>query len=185
MTEIATAIEVSQRFVFPMDIESCLGFRRRNEFDALLIVLVQRDGGVLRQFIGVPAHLLAGSLICTMAQRLARKLCSHCRAPREATREECHILGYDDDVPPTIYDPVGCERCKGKGYKGRIALIEILRVESGMDELIASKATRSAMMEYALDNGFIPMAMDGIDKVIAGQIDIQELIGTLDMTDRL
>lgn len=135
--------------------------------------------------IGVPAHLLSGSLICTMAQRLARKLCSHCRAPREATREECRILGYDGDTPPIIYDPVGCEKCKGKGYKGRIALIEIMRVDAGFDELISAHAPRSVMMEYLLDNGFIPMAMDGIDKVINGSIDIGELISTIDMTDRL
>lgn len=135
--------------------------------------------------IGVPAHLLAGSLICTMAQRLARKLCPHCRTPREATKEECRILGHDSDHPPTIYDPIGCDKCKGKGYRGRIAIIEILRVDPGFDELISSHSSRASMLEYALDNGFIPMAMDGIDKVINGDIDIQELISTIDMTDRL
>jgi general secretion pathway protein E/type IV pilus assembly protein PilB len=135
--------------------------------------------------IGVPAHLLAGSLICTMAQRLARKLCVHCRRSRPATREEARILGYEPDDPPTIYDPVGCDKCKHKGYKGRIAIIEILRMDQGFDELVSTHATRTAMMEYALDNGFIPMAQDGIDKVIAGEIDLQELISTIDMTDRL
>ncbi len=135
--------------------------------------------------IGVPAHLLAGSLICTMAQRLARKLCSHCRAPREATREECHILGHDPETPPTIYDPVGCDKCKNKGYKGRVALVEIMRVDQGFDELISSHATRSTMTEHLLDNGFVTMAQDGIDKIINGVIDIQELISTIDMTDRL
>ena len=135
--------------------------------------------------IGVPAHLLAGSLICTLAQRLARKLCEHCRSPREATREECRILGYDTESPPTVYEPVGCDKCKGKGYRGRIAITEILRVDQGFDELISSHATRTSMMEYALDNGFIPMAQDGIDKVVKGSIDIQELINTIDMTERL
>jgi len=135
--------------------------------------------------IGVPAHLLAGSLICTMAQRLARRLCHHCRRPREATREEARILGYEVDELPTIYDPVGCEKCGGKGYKGRIAIVEILRVDQGLDELISTHATRNALMEYALDNGFIPMVQDGIDKVIAGDVELQELIGTIDMTDRL
>src|SRR5271169_6593456 len=60
--------------------------------------------------IGVPAHLLAGSLICTMAQRLARKLCPYCRRQRQATREECRIIGYDPDDAPTICDPVGCDK---------------------------------------------------------------------------
>jgi type IV pilus assembly protein PilB len=135
--------------------------------------------------IGVPAHLLAGSLICAIAQRLARKLCDKCKKPRQATAEECRILGYPLDTPPTIYDPHGCQNCNHKGYKGRTAIIEILRVDKGMDELIATHATRSQILEHALDNGFIPMVMDGIDKVVNGEIDLQELIGTIDMTDRL
>ncbi len=135
--------------------------------------------------IGVPAHLLAGSLICSIAQRLARKLCRSCRAPRVATREECLIMDYDPNDPPTIYEPVGCDRCKRKGYKGRIAITEILRIDEGLDDLISRNASRSVMLEYALDNGFIPMAIDGFDKVVNGDIDLQELINTIDITDRL
>lgn len=135
--------------------------------------------------IGVPPHLLAGSLICSIAQRLARKLCIHCRRARPATREECVIMDADPENPPTIYEPVGCEKCKRKGYKGRVAITEILRIDEGMDELISTRATRTTIMEHALDNGFIPMAMDGIDKVLLGEIDLQELISTIDLTDRL
>jgi type IV pilus assembly protein PilB len=135
--------------------------------------------------IGVPAHLLAGSLICTMAQRLMRKLCPDCRQPRRANPEESRILGFDPDDAPTIHDAVGCSKCKSKGYIGRVAVVEILRIDQGLDELISTNASRSAMLEYALDNGFIPMVMDGIDKVLNGIVDIQELIGTVDITDRL
>ena len=135
--------------------------------------------------IGVPAHLLAGSLICSIAQRLARKLCAHCRRPRPATREECMIMDADMANPPIVYDPVGCEKCKRKGYKGRVAITEILRIDEGLDELISTRATRATILEYALDNGFIPMALDGIDKVLSGEIDLQELISTIDLTDRL
>lgn len=135
--------------------------------------------------IGVPAHLLAGSLICAMAQRLARKLCTNCRRPRLATREECSILDCSPDDPPTIHEPAGCEKCRNTGYKGRVAITEILRIDEGLDELISTRATRAAILEYALDNGFIPMAMDGIDKVLSGDIDLQELISTIDLTDRL
>lgn len=135
--------------------------------------------------IGVPPHLLAGSLICSIAQRLARKLCHYCRRSRPATREECHIMDCDPEDPPMVYDPVGCDKCKRKGYKGRIAITEILRIDEGMDELISTRATRNQILEYAMDNGFIPMALDGIDKVLAGEIDLQELISTIDLTDRL
>ncbi len=135
--------------------------------------------------IGVPAHLLAGSLIGCLAQRLARKLCPHCRKGRKATEEECKILGVDAAKSPTIYDAVGCERCNNKGVRGRTAIVEVLRVDRGMDELIATNATRRVMVEYALKGGFVTMQQDGINKVLAGEITLEELITTIDLTDRL
>lgn len=135
--------------------------------------------------IGVPAHLLAGSLIACLAQRLARKLCNKCKKPKQATEEECRILGIDPAEPPTIYESVGCTACGMKGSKGRTAVVEILRIDRGLDELIATHATRNHMMEYALENGFIPMVQDGIAKVLKGDISLGELIDTVDLTDRL
>lgn len=135
--------------------------------------------------IGVPAHLLAGTLIACLAQRLTRKLCQQCRKPKQANEEECRILGVDPSEPPTIYESCGCNACSMKGYKGRTAIVEILRIDKGMDELIATHATRNHMMEYALENGFIPMVQDGIAKVLKGDIDLNELIATVDLTDRL
>lgn len=135
--------------------------------------------------IGVPAHLLAGSLIASIAQRLARKLCDHCKTPRMATEEDCRVMQVDPSAPPTVYDAVGCEHCGNRGYKGRMAIVEILRVDPGMDELIATHATRNHMMEYALENGFVPMVQDGVSKVLKGLIDLPELIRTVDLTERL
>ncbi|MFW0777970.1 MAG: GspE/PulE family protein [Rickettsiales bacterium] len=135
--------------------------------------------------IGVPGHLLATSLIGCLAQRLARKLCKSCRKSRTATEEECKILGVDAAKPPTIYDKVGCEECGGKGVKGRVAILEILRIDRTMEELISTHATRKQMMEHALENGFVTMQQDGIEKVLAGEITLEELINTIDLTDRL
>jgi len=135
--------------------------------------------------IGVPGHLLAGSLIGALAQRLARKLCTHCRRRRPATAEDCQVLGVDADNPPDIYDAVGCDKCKNKGYKGRVAIVEILRIDRKMEELISTHATRSVILEHALAQGFLTMQEDGISKVLAGEITIAELIATIDFTDRL
>jgi type IV pilus assembly protein PilB len=135
--------------------------------------------------IGVPAHLLAGSLIGCLAQRLARKLCKHCKKPRPATPEECKILNADAKSPPTIYDSAGCGKCGNKGYRGRTAIMEIMRVDKGLDELIATHATRRVMTDYLNANGFVSMQQDGIDKVLAGEITITELVNTIDLTDRL
>ena len=135
--------------------------------------------------IGVPSHLLSGSLIACLAQRLARKLCSFCKKARLATDEECHILGVDKAKPSMVYEKVGCGRCGNKGTRGRVGIVEILRIDKGLDELIAIKATRRAMIEHALSQGFVTMQQDGIAKVLAGEIELQELIDVIDMTDRL
>jgi type IV pilus assembly protein PilB len=80
---------------------------------------------------------------------------------------------------------VGCPACGFKGYKGRTAVVEILRIDRGLDELIATHATRNQMLEYALKEGFVTMVQDGISKILAGEIDMAELINTVDLTDRL
>ncbi|MCE2927069.1 MAG: Flp pilus assembly complex ATPase component TadA [Rickettsiales bacterium] len=135
--------------------------------------------------IGVPAHLLATSLIGCLAQRLARKLCQHCKQPRAATPEECKILGVDPAKGTNVYEAKGCEKCSHKGYKGRTGIVEILRIDRGLEELISTHATRKTMMDYVLENGFITMQQDGIQKVLAGEITLAELISTIDLTDRL
>lgn len=134
--------------------------------------------------IGVPSHLLAGSLIGCLAQRLARKLCPSCKEAYTPTADECKILGVDPSKPPTVYKPKGCDKCN-KGYKGRTAIVEILRIDKGLDDLIATHATRRQMLEYALENGFITMQADGVSKVLAGEIFLDELVNTIDLTDRL
>jgi len=135
--------------------------------------------------IGVPGHLLAGSLIGCLAQRLVRRLCPDCKKPRAATEEECRIMRIDAANPPTIYDPAGCPKCKNKGYKGRTALVEVLRVDAGLDELISTHASRTTMLEYLLKNGFVSMQEDGIARVISGEIAFNSLMESIDMTDRL
>lgn len=135
--------------------------------------------------IGIPPHLLAGSLICTMAQRLIRKLCEACKEKEQATAQECKILGLDSNNPPEIYHHKGCPQCMSTGYKGRIAVNEILPIDKDMDELIATGATRSSMMKHALEKGFVPMSEDGIQKVLAGITDVDELVRTIDMTENL
>ena len=135
--------------------------------------------------IGVPAHLLAGSLIGCLAQRLVRRLCEHCKKPYTATAEECQIMEVDPKNPPTLYDAEGCDHCAHKGYKGRTAIAEILRIDRGMDELIATHATRRTMMEYALSKGFVPMQQDGIRRTLAGETSLKELMHSIDLSDRL
>jgi len=135
--------------------------------------------------IGIKPKLLAGSVIACIAQRLARKLCNKCKEKVTATAEECRIMGVDNSRPPEIYKRKGCEECNGTGCKGRVAISEVILVDEGLDDLIAREAPRSEMMKYLKKNNFVPMPDDGVDKVLKGLIDLDEVIRTVNMTDRL
>ncbi|HEX9647487.1 MAG TPA: ATPase, T2SS/T4P/T4SS family [Alphaproteobacteria bacterium] len=134
--------------------------------------------------IGVPRHLLAGQIICCVAQRLVRILCPECRRPRPARADECELLGGDPAAPPTVHDPVGCAACDQLGYRGRTAIVEILPVTDDLDELIASGGTRTAMLASASRSGFRPIAEDGIDKVLAGLTSVEAVARAVNLTGR-
>lgn len=135
--------------------------------------------------IGVESGLLSGSLICCVAQRLVRILCNNCKEKTKATEEECHIIGANPGDDVYLYKAKGCDKCANTGYKGRIAISEILSISKEIDEMIALNATSNAIIEQAIKEGFVSMAEDGINKVIEGITDIDELIRNVDMTERL
>lgn len=135
--------------------------------------------------IGVSPEMLSGSLICGLAQRLARRLCKHCKEKYTATEEDCKILGLDAANPPEVYKHVGCDECGNKGYKGRVALHEIMPVDKEMDELIAKNSTRREMLTYLEANGYKSMADDASYKVLQGITDVAEMMRSVDVTDRL
>jgi len=133
--------------------------------------------------IGVKPDILAGNIIGVLGQRLIRVLCKKCKAPRAAEEYERIILGTENDV--TLYEPVGCDACSKSGYKGRISVIEVLKVDEEMDELIAQRSTMRELKEHALRNGFRTMADDGILRVLEGKTTIEELSRVVDLTSRL
>lgn len=135
--------------------------------------------------IGVNGRILSENIVACIAQRLTRKLCSHCKVEKLATPEECKIMKADPAHPPKIYTKVGCEKCNNTGYKGRLAISEILLIDSTIAEMIAKNETKNTIMEYVNANGFVSMADDGIDKVLNGILDLEELIDTVDLTARM
>jgi type IV pilus assembly protein PilB len=134
--------------------------------------------------IGVPNYLMAGSLICIMAQRLVRKLCLHCKQEVALDVFEKRLLGPKYSHIDKIFKAQGCEKCTN-GYKGRVVVCEALPFDRELDEMIVAGASRKEMLDYALKQGFVPMVEDGLQKVIAGITDLKELIRVVDMTDRM
>lgn len=136
--------------------------------------------------MGVPAYLMAGSMIGVIAQRLARKLCDHCKKEYPIEASEKKLLGTKNCKDVTkLYRAMGCEQCDNDGYKGRTIISEILPFDRELDDMVMSGASRKEMFEYIIKNGFEPMVEDGIQKVISGDIDLKELMSTIDMTDRM
>ena len=94
-------------------------------------------------------------------------------------------MGLDSENPPELAYHVGCDKCTHTGYKGRVGLVEVLHIDRELDELIAMNATRKQLFQYAIEHGFKTLVDDGITKVLDKVTDLEELIDTIDMTDRL
>jgi type II secretory ATPase GspE/PulE/Tfp pilus assembly ATPase PilB-like protein len=135
--------------------------------------------------IGIPPGIMAGNIIGVVAQRLIRKLCPHCKTPYVPDDSEALILGWREAGEPVIYQATGCDRCEGKGYRGRLALIEVLRLDTNMDELIASGASMLSLRQAAHDRGYRPLAEDGIRHVLEGMTSLAEVSRVVDLTGRV
>ncbi len=135
--------------------------------------------------IGIVADILAGNIIGIIAQRLVRKLCKHCKQAYEASTRERNLLGANTDRVPMIYRSVGCDQCDYQGYRGRMAIMEILKMDSDLDELIAHRATGRELHKAALAKGFRTLADDGARRVLDGSTSVDELIRVIDLTERM
>jgi type II secretory ATPase GspE/PulE/Tfp pilus assembly ATPase PilB-like protein len=135
--------------------------------------------------IGVLPDIMAGNIIGVIAQRLVRKLCPHCRTPYQVGAAEARILGIEEDAAPIIYRASTCEHCHYRGYRGRLAIMEVLRMDGDIDELIAKRATAREVRNAANAKGFRSLAEDAIRRVLEGLTSIEEVGRVIDLTERL
>jgi general secretion pathway protein E/type IV pilus assembly protein PilB len=134
--------------------------------------------------IGILPDIIAGNVIGIIAQRLVRLLCAHCREGYAPSKEERHILGLEPDSVLKLYRPVGCKLCNFRGYKGRASVMEILRMDSDLDELVARRATARELRTAALEKGFRPLVEEGIARILDGSTSIAEVARSIDLTQR-
>jgi len=135
--------------------------------------------------LGLSQKLLAGNIIGIIAQRLARTLCPSCATKRPATAEECRIMGLDPADPPMIGQPVGCPECRHSGYRGRLAVHEILPMNRELDEIVASGKSLAQIQQEARKYGYVSIVEDGFAKVLSGQLTLDSLGRSVDITARL
>ncbi len=136
--------------------------------------------------IGIRPDIMAGNIIGIAAQRLVRKLCSHCRKPGVASAIERRLLGLAEDADDVVvYSARGCNACDHTGYRGRMALIEILKFDRDLDELLARNATLRELAEAAAGKGFTTLGDIGIGRVLEGSTSLDEVSRVVDLTERL
>lgn len=137
---------------------------------------------------GLLPDILAGNIIGIVAQRLVRSLCSECKQPYAAEELERRLLGIDPSdgplTPLTLFRAVGCEACGSEGYKGRFAIMELLKINKEMDSLIANRANLQELEDRALAMGFQSLAEDASRRVLDGTTSLHEVSRVVDMTSR-
>jgi type II secretory ATPase GspE/PulE/Tfp pilus assembly ATPase PilB-like protein len=135
--------------------------------------------------IGILPDIMAGNIIGIVAQRLVRLLCRHCKYGYRPDATERKILGLRSDDPVMIYRAAGCDHCHHQGYTGRQAIMEILKMDSDMDDLVSHHASMRDLKNHALEKGFRPLAQDGIRRIIQGATSLTEVSRVTDLTDRM
>jgi len=124
--------------------------------------------------IGVKRFLMASALRGVLAQRLVRKLCDQCKVPTSLTEKEASALGLDPSTQ--IYGPGSCTICRNTGYKGRMGIFEIFKVDDEVRHLINKNLSNSDMRKQARQLGMRTLREDGIRKVLAGETSAAEVL---------
>jgi len=128
--------------------------------------------------MGIEPYLTGTSVSLIVAQRLARKLCENCKAPMQPEEALLAKVGFPtlDKDSPLIYGPVGCTECSSTGYRGRVAIIEIMEVTEAIELMVVAGQSASEIREAAKADGFKSLREDGFRRVLLGQTTIDEVM---------
>ena len=128
--------------------------------------------------MGVPSFNIATSVNLVIAQRLARRLCSHCKATVDVPKQSLLEMGFteQDLAHPDfkIYQPIGCNECR-EGYKGRVGIYEVMKVTPEISKLIMEDGNALQIAEVSVKQGFNNLRRSGLMKVISGLTSLQEI----------
>ncbi|HEV3319792.1 MAG TPA: ATPase, T2SS/T4P/T4SS family [Solirubrobacteraceae bacterium] len=132
--------------------------------------------------MGIEPFLVASALDCIVAQRLARKLCSSCKRRTIIPAQILRDNGYKALVDLEAYEPVGCRRCGGSGYRGRVGLYEVMDVSPEIQQLALSRRPSEEIRDLAVRQGMRRLRDDGLEKVRQGRTSIAEIARVIGST---
>ena len=134
--------------------------------------------------LGLAPFVLSSNISGIIGQRLLRKLCDHCKQPYEPDEVELTLLDAVGQRP-TLYKEAGCNKCGQQGYKGRIPILEVLKIDAEIDDMISRSASLLEIESMAISKGYKQLSDVAADRVLAGDTTLDEAIRTVDMTSRL
>ena len=141
--------------------------------------------------MGIEPFLVASAIELVIAQRLVRRLCPQCSKPAPVTRvkliESLAILGCNAAEAELITElkaPVGCDRCRGTGYRGRIGIFEIFRLNDEMHELVLKRESTRTLAESARKHGMRTLGQSGWEKVKAGHTTLDEVLRVITVAEK-
>jgi type II secretory ATPase GspE/PulE/Tfp pilus assembly ATPase PilB-like protein len=134
--------------------------------------------GVVTRLIdmGLEPFQVAATVRLCIAQRLARRLCQHCRQPRKLAAPEAAAIGRPEAANATVFEPKGCDRCKGRGYQGRIGLFELLPIDEDLARRIVEGASEAEISRRAREKKIPGLRDDAAAKLLAGVTSFDEII---------
>ncbi|MFA5422588.1 MAG: ATPase, T2SS/T4P/T4SS family [Phycisphaerae bacterium] len=128
--------------------------------------------------LGVAPYLVSASLISVLAQRLVRKICPNCKTEFEPPNSFKKIIEKLGGKIDKFYNGLGCSKCRNTGFAGRIAIHELFIPDDEVKEMIAAGASLKVIREIAVEKGMAPLVLDGLEKVKAGIVSVEEVLRT-------
>ncbi len=128
--------------------------------------------------MGIEPFLVSSAVRLVVAQRLVRRICQNCRSLSKIPAQTLIDIGFPPEEAKNakIYEPKGCEKCNNTGYKGRIALFEVMEIDEEMKEQILIGASTSELRQKSKEKGMLTLRMSGVEKVKSGLTSIEEVV---------
>ncbi|RPH06583.1 MAG: pilus assembly protein PilB [bacterium TMED46] len=127
--------------------------------------------------IGIAPFLVGSCLNLVMAQRLVRRLCNNCKEEYVPSKQELGLVGLDpSSVPKALYKAKGCAECRNTGYKGRLAIFEMIPMARELRKLVFDNANEDEIRQAALDNEMVTLREAGLERVLDGTTSIEEVL---------
>jgi type IV pilus assembly protein PilB len=124
----------------------------------------------------IEPFLVGSALDCVVAQRLARRLCERCKVPYQPDAQELEMLRVDAGAPVTLFRASGCQSCSNTGYRGRLALHEVMTVTEDIERLAVARASSAEIARTAIAQGMLTLRQDGWAKAQMGLTSVEEIL---------